>query len=186
MDLTGVHPVLQAKVLQLEEKCKIAGINIVISQAYRSIEYQDGLYAQGRTTPGKIVTNCKGGFSPHNYGFAIDYAPLDTADVDKDGIIREIIWDGNKDPNWKKIGEIAESLGLEWGYRWKSFPDMPHLELKGASHVAYLLGSHKIDSGVALKMLNLAPKEHIKRIIDIPKYTQLESRAGKLFGYLKY
>src|SRR5574343_1544593 len=34
---------------------------------YRSNEEQDALYAQGRTTKGKIVTNAKAGQSKHNF-----------------------------------------------------------------------------------------------------------------------
>jgi hypothetical protein len=27
------------------------------------------------------------------------------------------------------MGETAESCGLEWGGRWKRFPDLPHLQM---------------------------------------------------------
>lgn len=32
-------------------------------------------------------------------------------------------------PLWKKLGERGEKLGLEWGGRWVSFPDLPHFQL---------------------------------------------------------
>ena len=38
----------------------------------RSPEEQDALYAQGRTEPGKVVTNAKRWQSMHSYGLAID------------------------------------------------------------------------------------------------------------------
>lgn len=48
---------------------------ILVLHGYRSIEEQNALYAQGRTAPGKRVTNAKGGQSAHNFGMAIDVAP---------------------------------------------------------------------------------------------------------------
>ena len=47
------------------------GIQLRITQGYRSIAEQDALYAQGRTAPGEIVTNARGGQSYHNYGLAL-------------------------------------------------------------------------------------------------------------------
>ena len=51
-----------------EELC----IQLRVTQGLRTIAEQDELYAQGRTKPGKIVTNAKGGKSNHNSGLAID------------------------------------------------------------------------------------------------------------------
>ncbi|KHL96738.1 hypothetical protein QW71_05665, partial [Paenibacillus sp. IHB B 3415] len=91
-----LHPVLVAATMALIERCYARGVSIVITQGLRTNAEQDELYAQGRTKPGSIVTNAKGGTSYHNYGVAIDFALLlndgrvvswDTKlDVDKDGI----------------------------------------------------------------------------------------------------
>jgi peptidoglycan L-alanyl-D-glutamate endopeptidase CwlK len=48
---------------------------IRVVQGLRSWTEQDALYAMGRTAPGKIVTNVKGGYSYHNYGMAVDCVP---------------------------------------------------------------------------------------------------------------
>ena len=42
---------------------------------FRSIAKETELYAQGRTTPGEIVTWAKPGTSAHGYGLAIDVVP---------------------------------------------------------------------------------------------------------------
>ncbi|WP_445670015.1 M15 family metallopeptidase [Paenibacillus sp. FSL R10-2771] len=47
----------------LIERCYARRVNIVITQGLRTISEQDALYAQGRTKPGQIVTNAKGGTS---------------------------------------------------------------------------------------------------------------------------
>ncbi|TCJ93396.1 UNVERIFIED_ORG: peptidoglycan L-alanyl-D-glutamate endopeptidase CwlK [Anoxybacillus amylolyticus] len=116
--LKGVHPVVAAKARQLIEKAYREGINVIVTQGLRTIEEQNELYAQGRTKPGKIVTNAKGGYSYHNFGLAFDFAIMKD-----DG---NISW--NVDDKWKRVAQIGKSLGLEWGGDWKSFPDYPHFQ----------------------------------------------------------
>lgn len=89
------------------------GFDLRVTSGWRSFQEQDRLYAQGRTTAGKIVTNAKGGESLHNYGCAFDLA------------------DRKKGYNidWEKVGKIGESLGFEWGGRWTGFIDRPHFQM---------------------------------------------------------
>ncbi|MED4922887.1 LysM peptidoglycan-binding domain-containing protein [Anoxybacillus geothermalis] len=117
--LKGVHPVVAAKARQLIEKAYREGINIIITQGLRTVEEQNELYAQGRTKPGKIVTNAKGGYSYHNYGLAFDFAVLND-----DGSVN---W--KVDEQWKRVGAIGKSLGFEWGGDWRgNLVDYPHLQ----------------------------------------------------------
>lgn len=53
-----------------------------VTSGLRSSALQDTLYAQGRTAPGSIVTNARGGQSAHNYGLAIDVYPVVNGNVD--------------------------------------------------------------------------------------------------------
>lgn len=91
------------------------GIKLRITSGYRSIEAQDELFAQGRTKPGKKITNAKGGSSYHNYGLAIDVVEL------KEG---KALWYND----WFKIGEIGKSVGFEWGGEFNRFKDLPHFQ----------------------------------------------------------
>lgn len=116
--LQGVHPLVAAKARQLIEQAYKERINVIITQGLRTIEEQNELYAQGRTKPGKIVTNAKGGYSYHNFGLAFDFAILNA-----DGSVN---W--NVDEKWKRVGAIGKSLGLEWGGDWKNFKDYPHFQ----------------------------------------------------------
>ncbi|MFJ5622021.1 M15 family metallopeptidase [Peribacillus loiseleuriae] len=77
-------------------------IYVQIPDGYRSIAEQDKLYAQGRTAPGKVVTNAKGGQSNHNYGLAVDYFLLTP-----DG--KTALWTVNND--WLRVATIAKSFG---------------------------------------------------------------------------
>ena len=116
--LQGVHPVVAAKVRQLIEEAYREGINVIITQGLRTVEEQNALYAQGRTKPGKIVTNAKGGYSYHNFGLAFDFALMNP-----DG---SISWEVND--KWKRVAQIGKSLDLEWGGDWKDFKDYPHFQ----------------------------------------------------------
>ncbi|MBA2872427.1 LAS superfamily LD-carboxypeptidase LdcB [Anoxybacillus calidus] len=109
--LKGVHPVVASKARQLITNAYKRRINVLITQGFRSIEEQNELYAQGRTKPGKIVTNAKGGYSYHNVGLAIDFCLL----VDD----KKVVWDTNADfdrdkiADWMEVVEEAKKLGFE-------------------------------------------------------------------------
>ncbi|MBT2287966.1 M15 family metallopeptidase [Paenibacillus albidus] len=126
--LIGLHPVVLAAAAALIERCYVRGVNIIITQGLRTIAEQDALYAQGRTNPGNIVTNAKGGSSYHNFGLAVDFALLLP-----DG--RSVSWDMNRDYNsnnvkdWIEVVDEAKKLGLEWGGDWTSFKDYPHFQM---------------------------------------------------------
>lgn len=112
--LPEVRPLARA----LVHKADLAGIRIKIISGFRSYEEQDALYAQGRTAPGPIVTNVKGGYSNHNFGIAFDIG----------------VFEGNRyfgdSPKYKAVGVIGMDLGLEWGGSWKTIIDQPHFQLR--------------------------------------------------------
>lgn len=112
-----LKPKVKELVQKLVNECQKAGIQIVITQTLRTIVEQDELYAQGRTKPGNIVTNAKGGYSLHNYGVAFDICPT---------VGGKLIWTDNN--LFKKIGAIGIGLGLEWGGTWTTFIDLPHFQ----------------------------------------------------------
>jgi peptidoglycan L-alanyl-D-glutamate endopeptidase CwlK len=97
------------------------GIDLFLTGTYRTFEEQDALYAQGRTKPGRKVTNAKGGWSWHNFRRAFDVAirdfPGDTTPDD--------VYDGP----WALVGALGEHLGLEWGGRWPHGADLPHFQM---------------------------------------------------------
>ncbi|WJH27068.1 M15 family metallopeptidase [Paenibacillus sp. CC-CFT742] len=125
--ITGLHPVVAESEQLLVRKAARRGIDIVITHGYRSIEEQDELFNQGRSTTGNIVTNARGGESYHNYGLAIDFA-LRTPDGD-------VVWDMERDDNgngqadWMEVVDLAKELGFTWGGDWANFPDYPHLQM---------------------------------------------------------
>jgi len=133
-ELEGLHPTLVKKAERLIELCDSAGLRIKITQGYRSIEEQDRLYAQGRTAPGKIVTWARGGESYHNYGLAFDFALYNENKLHWD---MKVDVNKNEIPDYCDVGELGESLGLEWGGRWKK-KDYPHFQLTFGLSIADL------------------------------------------------
>lgn len=94
------------------------GIRVVVTESRRTPERQAKLYAQGRTTPGRIVTwTLK---SKHLDGLAFDVGVLDD-----DGVLT---WPDD-DELWERIGKLGEAQGLRWGGRWTRSKDRPHFEL---------------------------------------------------------
>lgn len=131
---SGTHPVVRESALEVVRRAYDEGINAQISEGFRSYARQNELYAQGRTTSGKIVTNAKGGQSWHNFGIAVDYF-LTTNDGSK------ALWTVNS--KWRRVAEIAKNLGFEWGGDWKSFKDYPHLQMTGGLSLAQMRAGKK-------------------------------------------
>lgn len=120
-----LHPELQVCVNKFLEECKSKGLNVCITETLRTQEEQEALYAQGRTKPGKIVTNCRGFQSPHCWGVAFDFCRN----------VKGKEYD-NSDKFFNYVGEIAKTIfdnteyDLFWGGDFKTFVDKPHIEMK--------------------------------------------------------
>jgi peptidoglycan L-alanyl-D-glutamate endopeptidase CwlK len=116
-DPNALHPKVKELCVDFIEKCKHEGIDVIITSTYRDAESQNALYAQGRTTPGKIVTNAKAGDSFHNWKVAFDFCPI---------VNGKAQW--NDGELFERCGKIGESLGLEWAGRWVKFKELAHFQ----------------------------------------------------------
>lgn len=125
--VTRLHPVVAAKKDELVALSKNAGIDIVITDDFRSTEEQNALYRKGRSDEGAIVTQVKGGQSYHNYGLAIDFA----LGAPGGKVLWDLEYDGNRNgkSDWMEVVAIAKRLGFSWGGDWASFRDYPHLQM---------------------------------------------------------
>lgn len=117
--LAKLHPELARRVRGILALAKREGYTLQIVQGLRTFAEQDALFAKGRTKPGAKVTNARGGKSWHNYGLAVDLAPV---------INGRVSWN-EKLFNWSLIGKWAKAVGLSWGGSWLSFKDRPHVEM---------------------------------------------------------
>ncbi|WP_373895024.1 M15 family metallopeptidase [Virgibacillus sp. CBA3643] len=137
---TELHPIVEEKKNELLEQAAAIDIDVVITDEMRSMERQDELYEQGRSTNGNIVTNARGGESYHNYGLAIDYALRD----DNGGVIWDIHYDGNDNgvSDWFEVADLAKELGFDWGGDLENFKDYPHLQMD------FGLSIHQLQKGM--------------------------------------
>ena len=125
--LAPVQPLARA----LIESAADVGITIKVISGTRSYEQQSSLYEQGRSKPGKVVTNARPGSSWHNHGVAFDIG---------------IFQDGKYVPEsslYKTVSVIGKSIGLEWGGDWKTITDEPHYQLTNGKTLAKAIALHE-------------------------------------------
>ena len=116
-DIDRLRPDVAVNCHKWIERCKAAGLNVLVTQTVRDKEYQESLYAQGRTKPGSIVTNSKvPTFHADNAGLAFDFCKNVKGHEYDDTTF------------FKKAALIAKEMGFSWGGDWKSFVDMPHIQ----------------------------------------------------------
>ena len=123
--LNGVHPELAEKIMRVLAAMEVLGFPMMVTDGLRTTKRQQELYAQGRTKPGKIVTNADGVRKKSNhqakadgFGHAVDSC---------------FVVDGKPswgdDLPWTAYGECAKALGLKWGIKVGKWIDRPHVEL---------------------------------------------------------
>lgn len=125
-DKSLLCPAFLERLNEFERRLAIDHLPFFLFEGYRSFDRQAELYAQGRTSPGKIVTNAKPGDSIHQYALAGDYV----ADGATDKLGVQWSWE-NRNGIYQRMGAVAQDCGLIWGGEWKRFPDLPHIEMPG-------------------------------------------------------
>jgi peptidoglycan L-alanyl-D-glutamate endopeptidase CwlK len=107
---------------------------IGVTSTFRDAEFQDMLYAKGRTEAGPKVTNAKGGDSWHNHRCAWDVAVLENGTT--------ATWDKKY---YQILGRVAAELGITWGGDWngdgvsqKEDFDLVHFQMTGGLTLADL------------------------------------------------
>ncbi|MFP5390527.1 MAG: M15 family metallopeptidase [Gammaproteobacteria bacterium] len=118
-DWALMNPAFEQRLLMVFKIMKEKhGYDMAILEGYRSPERQNMLASMGSN-----VTNAAAFQSWHQYGLAADCAFVRNGKI----VITE------KDPwamrGYELYGEVAESLGLTWGGRWKMM-DFGHTELR--------------------------------------------------------
>lgn len=116
--IATLHPQVATYARSLVQRAASVGIEIKIIGGTRTYAEQDALFAQGRTKPGKRVTNAKGGESNHNFGIAFDI-----------GVFNGKTYLGES-PSYDVVGPLGIDIGLEWGGAWTTLVDKPHFQLR--------------------------------------------------------
>jgi peptidoglycan L-alanyl-D-glutamate endopeptidase CwlK len=160
--LDHLHPEIYPLAVALVSSAPSAlGLELLVTDIFRSREEQAALYRIGRNglgeKIGRVVTNAPPGSSAHEVMRKVAIGPdgpeeipplwvhdaastfwipaalaFDVAFDFELGKGQRISWAGP----WDELGELAESLGLEWGGRWATFRDRPHFQFPGWKEIA--------------------------------------------------
>ena len=161
--LAGLDPEVAERATHHMTLCLVEGIEIFLTQGYRTFAEQAAIYAEGRTANGEpckhagvvrpigtcpehpkgvIVTNARPGYSWHNWrrrpGSALGVGAYDVAIRDYPG---DTTPDNVYDGPWQRVIELGERAGMLAGGRWKH-PDLPHFEIHGAETLASLVAAY--------------------------------------------
>ena len=118
--LAAAHPLFIARANQLDVILTAQGIDFRWTNVVRTMAEQAADYAQGRTTPGAIITDAQPGQSWHEFGFAGDGCPMVNGEPD---------WNVDG-ANWPKVYAALPSVGLFSGKNFRTIPgDYDHTQL---------------------------------------------------------
>lgn len=119
-DLAELEPWTKQKVEAWVNACRERGVDVLVYCTHRTADEQKALYDQGRTKPGRIVTNAAAWQSWHNYRRAADAVPL---------LHGKPLWRYDADRiEWQVFAEEAARAGLEWAGTWKTFREFVHVQ----------------------------------------------------------
>lgn len=128
--LVQLHPLMQQKMNRVDAVMCAAGVVVRITDGLRDNDQQAADWAKGRNAQGvvidahAVVTHAQPGYSPHNFGLAVDLIP---------GIRGTSSWWPNYDilhPDFAAMVKACEAVGLVAGIRWpKPKTDPDHFQL---------------------------------------------------------
>lgn len=123
IDDTRLYGQFRERCVALLEAARDSGAVFFVTSGPRTYAEQTLLYAQGRTSPGLVVTQARAGESAHNFGIAIDVCRDAAPDVG--GL--QMDW---RPESYEILADLSAEHGLVWGGAWLS-PDRAHLQWPG-------------------------------------------------------
>lgn len=161
-NINDLDPVVARGATELKRRLKLEGYDMGTSATYRDNEYQNYEYSKGRTIPGDIVTNCKGGESMHNFRYAFD-------------VFKNIKGQEYDERFLNRAGQIWQEMGGEWGGSWTGFKDTPHCQFTNGKTDSQVRGGYRIPAGCKMKWeLVIAQEEKELTEAEVKKIVQDE------------
>jgi len=140
-DLNELHPVVLPRARLWLAACAVRGLPLLVIETRRTMAVARAYWVTGRMPlkdalvyyaaaglrpikdeDNKIITKAKPGQSWHQYGCALDFAPLVNGQID---------WVYDPEfpaDHWDEIADEAKKVGFKWGGDWRTFKDRPHVE----------------------------------------------------------
>ncbi len=120
-DVQMLEPGFRARVMEFMSDAAKAGHPLKVLETYRSQARQSTLYAQGRTAPGKVVTQLRT-VGVHGYGLAADLGLLQGSTID---------WTGEHYAFFQALCAKHKMIsGIDWGtpHARHTFHDWDHVQ----------------------------------------------------------
>ena len=160
-NINDLHPAVARGCRELIARMNCAGFSAVgVSSTFRCHETQEHLFAQGRTRPGNIVTNARGGQSWHNWRLAFDIFQN----------IRGQEW--NNPQFFETAGRIWQEMDGEWGGSWTSFRDMPHFQATFGLTLADLRAGRTVPANAKMQWEKEELSMVYRTVADMPDWAQ--------------
>ena len=127
------------------ELCKEAGLAVLVTGTVRDEEYQRWCYEQGTAaTPVPSFHGEKAGLA---FDFCQNIKGREYSDL----------------AFFQKAGELGELVGFEWGGRWSSFPDRPHLQWSdGGKYTSAMIRAGNYPPDMPLYQLHSEEEEEVQ------------------------
>jgi peptidoglycan L-alanyl-D-glutamate endopeptidase CwlK len=144
-----LHPLIRPRCIQHVILCYKAGVPIRITQGKRTFEEQEALWKKGRilipgsdpkndgnwiASEGKVVTKVRK-WGWHTMDQITGSCAYDVVllIVNADGSVKAVTWekgdrDGDGLDDWKEVADLGLEAGMDAGYYWTKFMDVPHFE----------------------------------------------------------
>ena len=121
-DLALLAPKFREAVTAALADCAARGLTAKVNEGFRSNARQAWLYAQGRTRPGKKVTNAPTSLTSwHGYGLAVDI-------IHQTKAYNPFGDDAAANEKWfADVAAVFKQHGCTWGGDWTK-PDTPHMQ----------------------------------------------------------
>lgn len=130
-DANLLHPAAREKfgnlLVELHQAYHLNKVTVYFKmfETYRTPVRQQRLYEQGRSEPGKVVTNARAWESAHQYGLAADFVPYLEPDIARGrGLKPGWNWELATESDWAYLSSAATRNGLRSPLPW----DRPHVE----------------------------------------------------------
>ncbi len=114
--ISSLNPNVAQQAINFLNLTRANNLDVRTTVVFRSWDEQDRLYAQGRTVPGSVITNTRGGGTYHNWGLAFDAVPFENGAI------------SNDISKYRLMGSLGEQVGLEWGGTFTNNPDYKHFQ----------------------------------------------------------
>ncbi len=125
--LDDLHPVFRPIAFEFLARLAEKRIMVAIVDTLRTAEEHQENLRKGVSWTARSL---------HLYGLAIDVAPIEIYRLHGGNKIQ---WNAD-DPVWHDVGEVGESVGMDWGGRWKNHPDPGHFEHARGRRLAGIMG----------------------------------------------